>query len=252
MGIGLVMPANGAFEVVGSHTYAAAASSATQAIKVSIVQVFALGAGDNVPVPVGRTVANADGTWRLAVGPLQDGQYALSATVTPPSGSPIVDRALQALTIDTVGPRVQSVRYDRRSGTVTAIFRDERSGLNPSSIAVPRNYNLLGRLTRRIASSRSPAVVSMQVLPTDPLAVSVTLQTGPRARVFRILSGGISDLAGNPLDGENTGHIPSGNGHPGGNYIGVLAPGVATLHARAISPPKGVRALSHRRHSKAY
>ena len=126
----------------------------------SLVQVYARGPGGGDQVPLGQTVANANGAWRLVVvSPLPDGRYTLSAVVTPTVGSPITDQAFATdLVIDTVGPRVQSVRYNPRTGGVTVIFEDDRSGLNLASLMSPLNYNLVGHPGRAIAND-SPALV---------------------------------------------------------------------------------------------
>lgn len=145
-----------------------------------------------------------------------------------------------------MGPRLQSVRYDPRAGVVTAVFRDDRSGLNLASLLDPRNYDLFGR------SGRKPTSPTITEVPSgDPLVTAVALTFDPRAprpRYLRIVSGGVSDLAGNPLDGEDKGRGISGDGHPGGSYLAALVPSAAPRRAHAAPVPKGVRALSHRRH----
>ena len=44
-------------------------------------------------------------------------------------------------------------------------------------------------------------------------------QAGQLADLFEVRSPGVIDLAGNALDGEFTGKLPSGDGRPGGNFI---------------------------------
>ena len=78
--------------------------------------------------------------------------------------------------------------------------------------------------------------VSPQTSPTAPQTVTITFNRGVHLRglnyLFRVISGGVSDLAGNALDGEFAGVFPSGNGVAGGDFLARLA----QLH-NAVYPP---------------
>src|SRR5690606_10213421 len=127
------------------------------------------------------------------------------------------------LVIDTEAPRVTSVALDRRSGTVSVVYRDTLSGMAPESLVAPKNYTLYGPGLFRTVPFTIARVPDTAVIATDPRAVVGAAQGHPRLRAglrgLRIIAGGVADVAGNPLDGESNGSLPSGDGHPGGNYF---------------------------------
>jgi hypothetical protein len=54
----------------------------------SIVQIFARLYGVDATEPLGQAIADVNGKWLLDTGPLKRGEYAVTAIVTPPGGSP--------------------------------------------------------------------------------------------------------------------------------------------------------------------
>jgi hypothetical protein len=192
----------------------------------AVVQLLARPDGRGDLVSLGRTVTGSDGLWALTVGPLPDGVYALSADVVPPEGSPqevIPVGPNGRLVIDTAGPRVVGLARGLRSPRITVSIRDDLSGLDGASLDNAANYTLLGPNPRRIAPAAVQRLDTAAVTATDPQLVSISTAADPRRlpalRGVRILSGGVRDVAGNPLDGESRGTLPSGNGVPGGHFI---------------------------------
>ncbi|HEX8202561.1 MAG TPA: DUF4394 domain-containing protein, partial [Isosphaeraceae bacterium] len=157
-----------------------------------------------------------------------DGLYAITAIATEPGGTPGLPVALGTLLIDTVGPRVTGVRLSPGSGQILVTFQDERSGLVQTG--------LLDRGAYAVSRPFSPvfhpeAVTDIRAgapgLPAAPQPVVVVVSGGRRvvhARfVLQVTAAGITDLAGNALDGEFTGpSLPSGNGQPGGDFLARL------------------------------
>jgi hypothetical protein len=103
---------------------------------------------------------------------------------------------------------------------------DSTSTTDPTSATNPANYTIVPPST--IAGSSAQAVAlhpSIAGFYSAATSATVTFNLGkggrlPRGRyIFQISSGGVTDLAGNALDGEFTGRFPSGNGAPGGNFI---------------------------------
>ena len=121
-------------------------------------------------------------------------------------------------------------------GQVAVTFRDDRSGLDPASLADPDNYLMIGPLSRpgQVLRVRSIAL-GPTAGPTSPRSVLLTLNGGrplPHGRyVLVVASGGVRDLSGNPLDGEFSGSFPSGDGRPGGNFSALF-----TFDGRQIHP----------------
>src|SRR5271157_962698 len=141
----------------------------------SLIQIYSKLPQQLGPILQGSTIAGADGSWSLATGPLADGTYAISATVTPPGGAPVSSVALPPLVIDTVAPRVTGVVYSRAEDEVEVVFRDDASGMNLESLRNPQNYNLIGHPQRRYASTSLPIITTIQIVPNDPQAVVLTL-----------------------------------------------------------------------------
>src|SRR5262249_57551102 len=54
----------------------------------AIVELFARPSNVDANIPLGETVADANGHWSLTTGPLAPGSYLVTAKVTPPAGYP--------------------------------------------------------------------------------------------------------------------------------------------------------------------
>jgi hypothetical protein len=203
---------------------------------------------DSLAHLLAQRVADQSGNWSLTpTEPFADGRYTLFATAAyPPLG--VVGPAFllpQPLVIDTIGPRVFAATLDRRTARVTLILQDERSGLVPAELMDTRSYlaTTPARKPRRL-TIRKVAVPGATGGP-GPVRVQFLVTRGPRGpRVSRfrleIFSSAVTDVAGNPLDGEFHGTFPSGNGQPGGDFLAVLskkmpvaAPGIIASGRRA-------------------
>ncbi len=172
----------------------------------SLVQLYSQRPEQLGPILLGQAAANADGAWTVFAGPLADGAYAITATVTPSDGSPILTASLPAVTIDTLAPRIANVAYYPLAGTVVITFRDEISGLDVAKLQNPRNYNLIGLAARRPGGTQQPASVSVETAPTGSQTAVVTIripQTRSRFKAIQVVGAAITDLARNPLAGGN-------------------------------------------------
>src|SRR4029077_5784055 len=77
------------------------------------------------------------------------------------------------------------------------------------------------QLTRILdAGLRSISITSVALISPSQVLVSVNSGRSLTSGRFLVVagSGGIADKAGNALDGEFRGTLPSGNGAPGGNF----------------------------------
>ena len=196
----------------------------------SIVELF-LTTAPATPRLLGQTVADASGSWRITTTPLPDGVQSIVATAIDRNGVTRAATATPPLTIDTVGPRVTEVFFNRLTGQVLLAFQDDRSGLNQRSIVDGANYSLTGRsLVRGNPGPRHLLATSIVATPgalaTDSELVTITINGGRQIRggfyQFLARSGGIRDAAGNALDGEFYGYLPSGNNAPGGDFSAEL------------------------------
>ena len=101
---------------------------------------------------IGQGVSNADDAWSITANQaLADGSYAINAIAVDSSGhtvsmnTPIVPN----LVIDTVGPKVTNVFFNRVSGIIQVTIQDYGGvnnagvGLNPSSLIDANNFSLV-------------------------------------------------------------------------------------------------------------
>jgi streptogramin lyase len=219
------------------------------ASKFALVQLYAQGFGSSAGLSVylGQTLAGPDGSWSLTAPKLADGVYTVSASVTSEAGFPTapVQILTQAdpLIIDTVAPRVAGMRFNPHTGIITVVISDVGAGLYAPSLMDPANYVLEPKRTltgkNAGATSLAPAISGFY---SGALSATLQFQTSlsPGQYLFQINSGGIVDEADNPLDGEFTGRLPSGNGRSGGNFIVTLT----VPHERIRKPkhhPHGAR-----------
>ncbi|MEW4566622.1 Ig-like domain-containing protein [Tautonia sp. JC769] len=196
------------------------------ATPLSIVDLFARIPALTDPVPIGQAIASQDGSWSITSRPLLPGFYEILGRETPIDGPGGSLEQLTAVGIDTLAPRVAFLTFNPRTRRILIGFQDEVSGLSRSEILDVRNFNLIGPPLVRSLPRTVSEPLQVRPLPSDPLAVILELPAQTRGAPFphrlRILSSNIRDLAGNPLDGEFHGRLPSGNGVPGGLFEAPL------------------------------
>jgi hypothetical protein len=187
-------------------------SGATQ--PYAIVQLTATLDGLDAPLSLGQAIASGSGQWTLPVGPLADGTYAVTATVTAPGGNP------QAVTIgpggsgdpyqftvDTQPPALVSAVVEK-NGNVRLTFEDRPSGLNLASLEDAANYILA---PAKSTGSTPLMVISSNPanLPMDEQSVVLIRRGNPKNRAvlrqLTIKAGNIVDVAGNSLPAQANG-----------------------------------------------
>ena len=115
------------------------------------VTLYAQAAGSAMPVLIGQGVSNADDAWSITANQaLADGSYTITAIAVDSSGhtTSIKTTIVPALVIDTAGPKVTSVIFNRVSGEVQATIQDfggpnnAGEGLNAASLMDANNFSL--------------------------------------------------------------------------------------------------------------
>jgi uncharacterized repeat protein (TIGR01451 family) len=212
------------------------------------VVVMAQPTSGGSPSAIAQTTASSSGTWSATAQPLSDGKYIITAVATDnlgQTGSTTILPSSQPLLVDTTGPRVTAVVFNRAAGQLVITLQDNASGLDQGSLNNVSNYSFIQQ-GKRGAKNLVTGVSTLQ--PSDrtaPQTVTLTIKGGKSIRsgsfALAITSGagtsGIHDAAGNPLDGEFQGSFPSGNGSPGGNFTAVVKPANrAVVPARAVTP----------------
>ena len=105
---------------------------------------------------VGQGQADSSGAWSVTTSFLADGKYTVEAHAveqTPgvtTATTQILPNATQGdLTIDTVGPKVTALRFDRVDGQIDLTFQDNLSGLDQAQMIDAANYQLKKQHTIR-------------------------------------------------------------------------------------------------------
>ncbi len=210
----------------------------------STVSVYAQPTSGGARQLLGTTVTNASGAWGLqSTVALADGTYTVIAQAVDQSGGATAQTQLLPggttgpLIIDTVGPTVTSAVFARLEGSVFVTFQDNLSGLSMATVVSGANYSL-NKLVHGQPGQFFPSNISLIASggPTAPQQVRISFNGGRYIRggqyLLTILSGGVTDVAGNALDGEFYGTFPSGNGTPGGNYYA----GLDAIHNSVFAP----------------
>jgi hypothetical protein len=189
-----------------------------------IVHVFAQAAGSGTFTLLGDISAAANGTWSLVAPHLADGTYTITASVLTADGATIQSGTLGTIKIDTTGPRILGAQLDPRSGRISIIYQDDLSGLSQAGIVDRGSYVASRVVSKRVHRRITVTVPAGPGVPSSIGAETVVLTLNGGKRVargrllFSIASAGITDVAGNRLDGEFSGRFPSGNGQPGGDF----------------------------------
>ena len=203
----------------------------------SIVNLFA---GNTFgTIFVGTGVADAGGHYAIRSDVvLPDNTYVVYATSSVPGLASDVNgptillgtATSPLLVIDTVGPVVSAVSFRRSIGGFAITFQDLNGGLASSigdyGFSVLSGTTFTPNLVTRVFENGSG-------LPNDPFETLVLVNHGRTLRsgryVLTVRSGGLTDTAGNALDGEFYGRTPSGNGLPGGDFQALVIVGRNTI-----------------------
>jgi hypothetical protein len=87
------VPRNGPYIASGFATTSQPTFDGTAAA-YAVIHLFAQPVNVDAQLPLGATVADSNGHWSLATGPLAAGAYRITATITPPGGYPSENTAL--------------------------------------------------------------------------------------------------------------------------------------------------------------
>jgi hypothetical protein len=214
----------------------------------STIRLFATAAGGS-PTLIAQGTTDASGYWTASsFVTLADGSYTVAADALDKTGHTTATAAVRTVTgastfvIDTVGPKVTSVRFDRLGGQILVTFQDDRSGMDLTTVRDASTYQLSkNRQTFPGTYIVTALIPQSGASPTAPVVVPVVINNGKPLRggkyVFTVRSGGVRDVAGNALDGEFYGVFSSGNNVPGGDFVARLD----AIHRLITARPDGCR-----------
>jgi hypothetical protein len=211
----------------------------------SDIQLFVAPVGTSTFTKVGQTQTDSSGHWMLTTSTIQDGTYTVLVKATDESGfttaqTQILPNGVQGpLVIDTAGPKVTNVQFNRLTGEILVTFQDSLSGVDLYSVVDASNYTILKRNT----PIGTYLVTGLPTTGGGPGAqVTVDIQINRK----KYLPGGhyvliihskdpLVDVAGNALDGEFYNTFPSGNNLVGGDFVARLD----SIHS-IVSPPRTI------------
>jgi len=182
------------------------------------VTLFAQGVKSFTPrTPVGTAVADSSGNWSITSFALPADSYQFTVQSVDSSGSmamATLTTAAKPLVIELTGPVIDSATLNAKAQQILVVFQDAQ-GMSIPSLANPAAYAISGKGVGRITT--------VNVSGSGPMvSVAITFSTrkgSPKKATFLVRSNVVTDVAGNPLDGEFLNRFPTGNGTPGGNFL---------------------------------
>src|SRR5262249_27515503 len=159
--------------------------------------------------------------------------YQITATATDQFGVQTAGPTVvaPALEIDTAGPVITGLSFNRLNATLYVTYQDNLSGMDLASIENSNFYRLSGK--QLAANVHVPPVIlptsitlTPGATPTSPVVATVVFHHGKQLRggLYRIQiasgsgNSGVEDNAENAMSGTFYGFFPTGNGRPGGNF----------------------------------
>jgi hypothetical protein len=198
----------------------------------AVIQVLETPTGSSAsPVMIATGVANNAGNWSATVvnTPMADGSYQITAVATSSGGS--TTASLGTIVIDTVAPVITNIVFSRLGGEMEVFYQDNLSGVNLTDLANGANYQLSAKpLNNSIPVKKVIIPTSISVNPATSAngidEATILFNHGKPLRgghyTIQILAAGITDIAGNSLDGRFYGSFPSGNGGSGNNFVAQI------------------------------
>jgi hypothetical protein len=227
------------------------------------VKLYAQPAAGGGRFLIGQAGTDATGFWSITANQaLADGSYAITAIAVDSSGHTISNTTtiVPNLVIDTVGPKVAGLVFKPLKGQIQITFQDYGGpggagvGMDLATEIDANNYRLTKVHNGYLGQFRVHTITVSPGTSTGSQLVTLTINRGGPIHGgfydFRIrsVSGanltGLQDIAGNALDGEFYDYFPSGNNHPGGDFVAqltaihniVYAPSTVIGRATPVSP----------------
>jgi sugar lactone lactonase YvrE len=184
------------------------------------------------PILIGQGLADASGHYSITTIKLANGSYTLDALATGKGGSVSaiaqIESLAHPLVIDTVVPKIVGFGVTNTlKGLFQVAYQDDRSGLVTPELVNGANYHVQRPVPKPTPGQRflvSSLSATPELSPTRPVIVTASVFNGHYLTIrdgqffFTINAAGITDVAGNALDGEFYGKFPTGDGHHGGNF----------------------------------
>ena len=139
------------------------------------------------------------------------------------------------LVVDTAGPRITSLVYNKHTGMITVTVQGGAAGLDQSTLTNLANYIVNGPRIRHSSEVGIASVTTTAATAGQPQVIQIQLSNFKKlqGRPFQLdrRFRGLSDRAGNAGSmGEFLGTFPlTGDGHPGGLTFLLASPSLASV-----------------------
>ncbi len=205
----------------------------------SRISLYATPASGGAAVAIGETQAQGDGAWNIASDvALASNTYVITATATDEYGETTAGPVTitPSLMIDTVGPVITALSFNRKDATLTVTFQDSLSGMDLASIEDSAFYHLSAKpLSPKVhvlpLIMPTNITITPGATPTSPVVATVVFDHGAflRGGLYTIVidsgsgNSGIESNAENALSGNFYGVFPTGDGRVGGVFVAEIA-----------------------------
>ncbi len=194
--------------------------------------------------------ANLAGAWAVtSPNPFANGSYDIYAQAVDPAGQTrSAVTMIASITIDTQGPRITDLSFNRVKGQLTFAVQDFGAagnngvGVDLASMEDANNYLLTKANVHLRGAYRVSSITVSPASSTGAQMVTLTFNHGhylPGGRYYFTVKSkspsnvtGVQDNAGNALDGEFYNYFPSGNGVNGGDFQAEID----SVHHRVFPP----------------
>jgi hypothetical protein len=183
-------------------------------------------AGGTLTFNIGALANGARAVVTVVVRPLAPGSFVSSATVSANEPDPAMGDSTSSLTVaavDRTGPTISKVLLPNPKAKTTPLVLTFNEDLDPARAASLANYRLVTAGRDKKFGTRDDKVVALRSASYNPTARTVTLL--PRKKLsasiqYRLMvngtsAGGVTDSAGNLLDGDRDGRVS-------GNYVAIV------------------------------
>ncbi len=179
---------------------------------------------------VGSGTTNASGNWVITIGPLGQGSYVITASMTnPTTGDVVMTRRLATgdaggpLVIATSGPTVSDVLLNPALGQMSIIFQTGVGSISLASIANKANYQLAVPSGNGLAPLTPTGLIYAKgANNTYDVVLSYGHKLSAGTYVVTLNSPGLTDLAGNMLIETRLVAYPQQTNSPNPDYIAQI------------------------------
>ena len=151
------------------------------------ISLYATATGSSTPVLIGTGMSDASGAWSITLTlALANGGYTITAVAVDASGYTVSSTTaiVPSLDIDTVGPKVTSVSFNRFQGQIVVTYQDyggannAGSGLDEATVTDASNYQLVTVHHPRVGKYRVNVISDVPGTTSGTQTVTLSINGG--------------------------------------------------------------------------